>query len=89
MPASTRITTMPAKPSKTHDAAQRKVWKAELKDVNASIRKIERERLGHCRACQAQIKKLEASMRRASVSSVRAFNKASARADVLRGRLGI
>ena len=80
---------MPSKPSKTHDAAQKKVWRAELRDVNAALRKIERDRLSHCRQCQAQIKKLEASMRRASVSSIRAFNKGTARASVLRGRLGI
>lgn len=83
---------MPAK-SKSPEAAQRKVWQAELKQLEAAGRKVTKDHSREFTRLQAEVKKaqkkLDAFRIRAGKQTVRAFNKIESRIAVLRGRLGL
>jgi hypothetical protein len=83
---------MPAK-SKSPEAAQRKVWKAELKTTEANRRKIakdfDRERDRLWKEFMAARKKLDAYDAKAEKTKPRALAKFDSRIAVLRGRLGL
>jgi hypothetical protein len=79
--------------SKSPEAAQRKVWKAELKTTEANRRKvardfdIERDRLWQ--VFIAARKKLDAYDAKTEKAKPRALAKFDSRIAVLRGRLGL
>ena len=83
---------MPSK-SKSPEAAQRKVWKAELTTLERNRRKVERdfdkERHRLHQAAIAAKRKEEDFCRKAEKSQPRALAKFDSRIAVLKGRLGL
>lgn len=83
---------MPAK-SKSHEAAQRKEWRAELKQFEAARRKVDRDfdkeadRLH--KAAIAAKRKEDAYCDKMKKARPRAMAKIDSRIAVLRGRLGL
>lgn len=82
---------MPAK-SKSPEAAQRKVWSAEIKTLEGNRRKVKRdfdkERDRLWKAFMTARKKLDAYDAKAEKALPRALAKFDSRIAVLRGRLG-
>lgn len=83
---------MKTKP-KSHDAAQRKLWKAELKQLHAAGRKVAQDYAAELKRLEGEVskakRKLDQFRARAEKQTGRAFDKIDARAAVLRGRLGL
>jgi hypothetical protein len=79
--------------SKSPDAAQRKVWKAELKQLDAAGRKIAGDFLREQKRINAELKKAEKAFadfnRKSGKRYTAARSKIDSRLAVLRGRLGL
>jgi hypothetical protein len=79
---------MPA-PSKTHATAQRKAWKAELKTVQAAVRKIERDHDKEQARLNREITSLIKKQARVTGACHRETAKARRYIAVLEGRIGL
>ncbi len=83
---------MPAK-STSHEAAMRKVWKAEIKTLDSSRHKVTRDfnaaRGKLVKAAQAAAKKLTAFDKRAAKQQPRALANIDRRVGILNGKLGL
>lgn len=83
---------MPAK-SKSPEAAQRKVWKEELKQLDSVTRKVTRDYEHELKRLKGEISKAEKALlnfkKRADKTVARERAKVDSRRSVLRGRLGL
>lgn len=79
--------------SKSHEAAQRKVWKAELKAIDANRRKVLRDfdsaRRPLAKAARDAASKLAAFDKRASRQKPRVLTNIERRRGILVGKLGL
>jgi hypothetical protein len=83
---------MPAK-SKSPEAAQRKVWKAELKQLAATSRKVTADYSRELKRLTGEVTKAEKAVlafkKRAEKAVFREHSKIGSRIAVLTGRLGL
>jgi hypothetical protein len=77
----------------SHDAAQHKVWKADLKTLDAAQRKVLRDftaaRRPLAKAVQTATARLAAYDKRAAKQQPRALSNIQRRRGILHGKLGI
>jgi hypothetical protein len=80
-------------PSKTHESAQRKVWKAELKTLASQARKIRRDFAAARRPLLIAATKANAALaafdKRKALQQPRALSAIDRRRGILVGKLGL
>lgn len=80
---------MSSKPSKTPEAAQKKIWNTELKQLNRDLLRSQRETAAKLRAIRRDVAKLERQDERLICAQLRTNTKIARRMGILHGRLGV